>query len=166
MGLENLIKAATIVTKRIPEVLFIIVGTGPLAGQLKSLVVEASLDRQVSLVGYVADDLLPLYYRAADLTVVPTVAFEGFGLITLESLASGTPVLVTPIGGLPEAVMGLSDKMVLPDLSIGTLAEGITAVLEKRTLLPSEVECRNYANTNFSWRSISERVRAVYDEVV
>jgi glycosyltransferase involved in cell wall biosynthesis len=166
MGLENLIKAATIVRERIPEVLFVIVGTGPLAGQLKSLVEQDSLDRHISLVGYVADDLLPFYYRAANLTVVPTTTFEGFGLITLESLASGTPVLVTPVGGLPEAVMGLSDKMILPDLSIDTLAEGIISVLKKRTLLPSEDECRKYVVTNFSWRSISERVRAVYNEVV
>jgi len=166
MGLENLIKAATIVRERIPEVLFVIVGTGPLAGQLKSLVEQDSLDRHISLVGYVADDLLPFYYRAANLTVVPTTTFEGFGLITLESLASGTPVLVTPVGGLPEAVMGLSDKMILPDLSIDTLAEGIISVLKKRTLLPSEDECRKYVVTNFNWGSISERVKAVYNEVL
>ena len=59
------------------------------------------------LLGFVAEEDLPWLYRACDISIVPSVALEGFGLPTIESLAAGTPVLVTPIGGLPETVSEL-----------------------------------------------------------
>ena len=68
---------------------------------------------------------LPLAYRAADLTVVPTVALEGFGLIAVESLAAGTPVLVTPVGGLPEVVAALSPALVLAATGSAPLADAV-----------------------------------------
>ena len=64
--------------------------------------------------------------------MVPTVALEGFGLITVESLSAGTPVLVTPVGGLPEAVAGLSQDLVLPSTGANAIADGIDGALSGR----------------------------------
>ena len=69
----------------------------------------------VRMLGSSRDADLPLYYRAADLSVVPTVALEGFGLVAAESLAAGCPALVTPVGGLPSVVADLSPDLVLED---------------------------------------------------
>ena len=57
--------------------------------------------------------------------MVPTVALEGFGLIAVESLAAGTPCLVSPIGGLPEVVSGLSCNLVLNSPSVADIAEAV-----------------------------------------
>ena len=65
-------------------------------------------------VGRVDDDELVAWYRAADLTVVPSVALEGYGLVVLESLACGTPVVGTDAGGLAEALESTGQGPAVP----------------------------------------------------
>lgn len=164
MGLEDLIEAMDTVRQAVPEALLLVAGSGPLAPDLQARIDAAGLGAHVRLLGFVPDADLPLAYRAADLTVVPTVALEGFGLITLESLAAGTPVLVTPVGGLPEAVRGLTPAMVLPAPGPAALADGIAAALHGALPLPDADACRRYAAEQFGWPVIARRIRAVYDE--
>ncbi|WP_176324621.1 glycosyltransferase family 4 protein, partial [Burkholderia vietnamiensis] len=96
---------------------------------LEDLIDAAGLGEHVKLLGFVPDEHLAALYRAATVSVVPTVALEGFGLITVESLASGTPVLVTPVGGLPEAVSGLSEELVLGGTGTAAIAQGLDGAL-------------------------------------
>lgn len=166
MGLPRLINAMDYVTDHHPEALLLIAGTGPLRAPLADRIRTRGLDDNVRLLGYVPDDELPTAYRAADLSVVPTVQHEGFGLITIESLAAGTPVLVTPVGGLPETVDGLTDELVLPDASTGALKEGLTAALNGTLALPDAAACRTYARTNYDWSIIAEQVCTVYEQVL
>jgi len=163
-GLENLIAAIAEVRRRVPDVLAVIVGTGPLAADLQARIAAAGLADHVRLVGYVADDDLPLVYRAADLFVVPTIALEGFGLVVVEALACGTPVLVTPVAGLPEVVTDLQPSLVLGGSAPADLARGIGDALTGALPLPSDAACRAYAE-RFAWPSIAARVNAVYREV-
>jgi glycogen synthase len=115
------------------------------------------------LAGFVPDADLPLAYRAADLSVVPSIALEGFGLIVLESLAAGTPVIVTPVGGLPEVVRGLSKDLILEGSSPAQIAEGLAARLGARSKLPSDAACQSYAKDNFDWPVIAKKVKGVYE---
>lgn len=162
MGLENFIDAVDQIRKREPGILAILAGTGPLADELAGLVEQKNLKDHVKLAGFVPDADLPTAYRAADLGVVPSISLEGFGLIVLESLAAGTPVLVTPVGGLPEVVGGLSKDLVLDGSSAAQLAEGIAGRLRYPDKLPSDTACRAYAKENFDWPVIAKRVLGVY----
>lgn len=166
MGLEDLIDATRLVKKRVPEVLLVIAGKGKLADELRARIAEARLEHNVKLLGFVPDESLPALYRAATVSVVPTVSLEGFGLITVESLASGTPVLVTPVGGLPEAVSGLSPDLVLRSHGSEALAEGLIDVLSGTIKLPDAAACRNYARANFDNLVIARRVADVYHEAI
>jgi glycosyltransferase involved in cell wall biosynthesis len=166
MGLEALVEALPAVRARVPEVLLLIAGSGPLADELKARIAALGLQDHARLLGYLPDADLPLAYRAADLSVVPTVALEGFGLITVESLAAGTPVLVTPVGGLPEVVRGLSERLVLPGTDAAALAEGVAGALTGVLPLPDAAACRAYAEAHFSWATVARRVRAVYEEAL
>jgi glycosyltransferase involved in cell wall biosynthesis len=166
MGLENLIDAMKTVVLRQPEVLLLLGGSGPIAGELQQRIVELGLEPNVRLLGRIDDADLPLAYRAADLTVVPTQSLEGFGLITLESLASGTPVFVTPVGGLPEVVRPFAPQCVFDDASSDTMAAALIEALGGERSLPGPRECRAYAVEGFAWPRIAARVRAVYDEAV
>jgi glycosyltransferase involved in cell wall biosynthesis len=165
MGLEDLIAAAAIVRRQAPDVLVLIAGTGALASELNARISASGLDRQVQLLGLIPEELLPLAYRAADLTVVPTVALEGFGLVVPESLAAGTPTLVTPESGLPETVEGLSSDLVVPERGAPGLADGILRALTGRLPLPSPDACRAFAHARYDWAIIAQRVAAVYREV-
>jgi len=166
MGLEDLIDAVAQVKPRHPDVLLLIAGRGRLAQELQQRIDDAGLADNVKLLGFVPDAHLPSLYRAANLSVVPTVALEGFGLITVESLAAGTPVLVTPVGGLPEAVAGLSQDLVLPSTGADAIAEGIGAALTGRLKLPDADECRDYARRHFDNAVVAKRVAAVYAEAI
>ncbi|MFM0156088.1 glycosyltransferase family 4 protein [Paraburkholderia sediminicola] len=166
MGLEDLIDAIAIVKPVLPDVLLTIAGKGPLEAQLQARIVARGLERHVRLAGYVPDDKVPLWYRAADMTVVPTVSLEGFGLTTIESLAAGTPVLVTPVGGLPEAVAPLSAELVLPSGGFKAIGDGITDVLLGRRVVPDSQACRAYARRHFDRPVVAAQVAHIYREAI
>ena len=163
VGLELLIDAMEAVRSRVPDALLLVAGSGPLAAALAARVAERGLGNHVRFLGYVADEKLPALYRACDLTVVPSVALEGFGLTTIESLASGTPVLVTPVGGLPETVEGLDPDLVLASESVDVIAGTIVKALRRPETLPSPSACREHARRNNDWSIIASRTLSVYE---
>jgi glycosyltransferase involved in cell wall biosynthesis len=164
MGLENLIEAAGLVRESEPDALFLIAGTGPLEAELGGRIRAADLQDTVRLLGAIPEDSLPLAYRAADLTVVPTVRLEGFGMVVPESLAAGTPVLVTPVGGLPEAVAGLAADLVVPDSAPAVLADAFKRFLRGELRLPDESACRAYARARYDWPVVAGLTAAAYRE--
>lgn len=165
MGLGQLIAAVATLRKRVPDVLVLIAGQGPIEEELRTQIQRAQLEGHCRLVGFIAEDDLPFAYRAADLTVVPSAALEGYGLIVPESLAAGTPVLVTPVGGLPETVAGLGAHLVFEDSSALAIARGLGDALTGAVPLPTADECRAYARRRNDWPVIVEQVRSVYDGV-
>src|SRR5674476_35009 len=96
-------------------------------------------------------DLVRLYC-AADCSVAPTRALEGFGLITLESLACGTPAVVTDVGGLPDGVRGLDPSLVVPAEDPSALARRLLGAAQGQ--LPSRASCRAHAE-RFGWDEVA-----------
>ncbi|MBX9928900.1 MAG: asparagine synthase (glutamine-hydrolyzing) [Gemmatimonadaceae bacterium] len=162
VGLEDLIAAAPAIRDAAPSALIVIAGTGPLRASLVQQITALGVQDHVRLVGFLPESALPYAYRAAELTVVPTVALEGFGLIVAESLAAGTPPLVTPVGGLPEAVRGLSPDLVLRATGPAAIAEGVIGALNGTRAVPDEEACRAFARTTYDWRLAAARTRDVY----
>jgi glycogen(starch) synthase len=166
MGLEHLIDAMEHVRASCPEVLLLLGGTGSIANELELRIQERGLERNVRRLGRVSEADLPLAYRAADMTVVPSQSLEGFGLVTLESLASGTPAFVTPIGGLPEVIQPFAPQCIFAEASTAAMASLLLEVLLGKVHLPTQGKCRDYAVENFAWPLIAEKVRNIYDEAV
>ena len=165
MGLEQLIDATHLARKQAPELQVLIGGKGPLSAALQQRIEAQDLADSVRLLGFIPDEDLPLAYRAADATMVPTQALEGFGLITLESLAAGTPVLVTPVGGLPETVDGLDPSLILSSKTVQAIADGLLGVVESRYAHLTPDVCRSYVQQNFAWPVIARQIAEVYREV-
>lgn len=161
VGLEELLHAMVRVKQQIPEVWLAIAGKGPQRSALERQVQELGLQDQVRLLGYVADQDLPIAYQAADLTVVPSQSLEGFGLILLESLACGTPPLCTPVGGMPEVIAPFSPDLVTEAANAAAIADRLIDLLRHPTTLPNRDACRQYACDRFNWRAIAAQVRAV-----
>jgi glycosyltransferase involved in cell wall biosynthesis len=164
MGLENLVEAFGRIAASHPDAMLALGGRGPLLEDLRRQASALGLGDRILFCGFIPEENLPMAYAAADFSIVPSQALEGFGLITLESLACGTPVLVTPVGGLPETVRDLDPTLVLADSSTDSLAEGLRRGLSGT--LPSPEVCRDYAVANFSWPAIAGRVLQVYREAV
>lgn len=166
MGLENLIRGMTKVRSLYPDVLLYIAGKGALAETLETQITELELTNNVKLLGYVPDEQLPLCYRAANFSVVPTIALEGFGLIVVESLAAGTPVLGTPVGGIPEILRPFSEDLVFEGCNPEQLATGIIEALSGDRILPSSQACLNYVTENYHWHKIAQQIKLVYQSAL
>jgi glycosyltransferase involved in cell wall biosynthesis len=166
VGLEGLIEAMARVRELVPDALLLIAGRGALAQELAARIAARGLGEHVRLLGFVSDEDLPLLYRACDVSIVPSVALEGFGLTTLESLAAGTPVLVSPVGGLPETVRGLDPGLVMPGGSAADLAHALAGALGAPGRLPSAQACVAYVREQFDWPVIARKTLAVYRSAV
>jgi glycosyltransferase involved in cell wall biosynthesis len=166
MGLENLIEAAAHLREKRPQVQWKIAGEGTLRPTLEQRIDQHQLNDTVQLLGFVPDNQLPLVYAAADISLVPTLKLEGFGLIVVESLAAGTPVLGTPIGGIPEILQPLSPDLVLSGCEVNDLINGIEEVLSGKRTLPSSETCRSYVENHYSWPQCAKSIRQVYEEAL
>lgn len=156
MGIDQLLYAMRDIIRAHPEALLIIGGTGPLRAALTSLVEASGLESHVLFAGFIPEEGLADYYRMADLFVLPTIELEGFGLITPEALASGLPVVGTPVGATRE-ILGRFDKNFLfrdataPSMSekiidmVGTFRDN--PALKKETA----VRCRDFAERHYNW---------------
>ncbi len=161
MGLDRLIEAMIEVRKEIPDVWLAIAGKGPLAGPLEQQIQDRELQDYVKLLGFVPDELLPVAYQAADITVVPSISWEGFGLILVESLASGTPAISTPIGGMPEILTPLDPHLVTDSSEVNAIADRLIQFLSGQFPLPTRETCRKYATDHFDWQHIAPQVKKI-----
>lgn len=166
MGLLDFVDAVAMARRRHPDLLVHICGTGKLSGELSSKISSMGLQDTVKLLGHIDDAKLPLVYRAADFSAVPSLQYEGFGLAAAESLATGTPALVTHIGGLPEVVGNLSESLIVEPNSALAIAERISQILTGSIRLPSETACRDHATKYFAWPHVARQIIDVYREAM
>jgi glycosyltransferase involved in cell wall biosynthesis len=156
MGLENLIYAVKDVVKKVPDVYLVLGGDGPLKNDLILLTKELGIENHVKFAGFIPEAELPDYYRMADIFVLPTLELEGFGLITLEALASGIPVLGTPVGGTVEILSRLDSKYLFKDTEPESIAKLITKTCQEFKDKPKlwqdvSSQCRLFVEENYSW---------------
>lgn len=138
MGLENLIQAIADLGEAGKGVLLVMGGEGPLRNKLKVMVECLELQAQIRLVGFIPEDLLPKYYQAADLVVMPTHQLEGFGLVTVEALACGTPVLGTPVGAIPEILGQIDPSLIAEGVDARALTKALLGILTRFREHPQE----------------------------
>ena len=131
MGLEHLLEGMAMLGGARRNVLLLIGGEGPLRQRLVELIRSKGLEDSVQLLGFVPEEQLAKYYQASDLVVMPTLQLEGFGLVTVEAMACGTPVMGTPVGAIPE-VLSTVDPLLVTDGTDGTALGTTLQLLLKR----------------------------------
>jgi glycosyltransferase involved in cell wall biosynthesis len=166
MGIDNLIRAMAPICRTIPGTVLYIAGTGPLREELEKLIRELGLQANVHLLGRLSSEDLVRWYQAADLAIVPTVTLEGFGLVTTEALACGTPVLGTPYGGTKEILGKLSGQLLFRDHTPGAIAEKVITVLQGFCRIPTREECRRHIMEHYTWGQVAKQVTAVFEHAI
>jgi len=159
-GIDVLLQAAATYEKALGNVATLIVGDGGLLSELQALVNELDL-QGVRFLGHQAQDEVARIMNVSDLAVVPS-RVEPFGLVAIEALACGTPVVVTNQGGLPEFVNESVGALVDVDDAQG-LAEAIVREIEsdsKRVKGPAAAE---YARKGFSWSTQVGKMIELYE---
>ena len=161
-GFHLLIRAMKILTQQSPQrnIFLIIVGDGQCRKELEDMVAALGLDRNIQFQGSVAHEQLAVWYSAADLFCLAS-EMEGWPNVLLESLACGTPVVATAVGGIPEIIR--SNKIgLLVDRHEMKISEAINAGLNKRWLSEDLLE---YAR-HHSWDCAAGAVREVFQSVL
>ncbi|MCD4690918.1 glycosyltransferase family 4 protein [bacterium] len=170
MGLPNLVEAFAEVHRVWPGATLVIAGTGRLDGELRSLAGELGLREAVRFPGFVSEEELPDYYGAADLFVLPSVAFEGFGMVTLEALACGTPALGTPIGATPEILRPLAPQLIFAGADPASLRRGMHSVLEwlsnEQAAHELRSRCRDYVEERYGWDRAVDSLEGLIEELL
>jgi len=157
MGLDTLLDAMARLKASCPRALLLIGGAGSLRDTLEAQSRSLGLDDHVKFLGFVPDTELPRYYQAADLFVLPTRELEGFGLVTVEALACGTPVLGTPVGATPEILSALCPTLVFRDMTAGAIAEDLERFLSAKERDPEAYArlrgaCREHVERHYTWQ--------------
>lgn len=171
MGLDALLRAMARARQAIPHARLLIGGSGPLRSELEALATTLNLEGCVRFLGFVPEDALPEYYRAADVFVLPTAQLEGFGLVTIEALASGTPVLGTPVGATAEILGKLGNAFITAGSDADSLAAGIVSLHRRLAADPAarerlSAECRALALRDYTWARHCAQVEAVVSEAL
>jgi glycosyltransferase involved in cell wall biosynthesis len=158
MGLDRLLGALV----EIPGAFLVIAGSGWLGPALESTAAALGVSARVRFAGFVSDEDLPRYYQAADLVVLPSVALEGFGLITLEALACGTPVVATGDSGAVDVLQPLEPSWIAADGSPRAIATTVRGALaEVAGDGETRARCRAHA-AGYSWDRMAATHEALY----
>ena len=139
--------------------LYVAGGTGWRVGPIFDTVQRLGLADQVTFLGFVPEDELPLWYNAARLFAFPSL-YEGFGLPVLEAMACGTPVITSTAASLPE-VAGQAARMVAPLDSDG-LAHEMERVLDDPQIRMEMRAAGRIQASRFSWRAMTDQTVASY----
>ncbi len=156
-GIDLLLRAVALLGEELGPYQLVLPGTGPQRDTLLALTKELGLADHVSFPGYLPEEELPFLYSASDLTVVPTRALEGFGLATIESLACGTPVIATPVGGSVEILGDLEPQLLAGAVGHEALAERLRYWARRRNDLSAlSRSCRPFVVSRYSWDRLTE----------
>jgi D-inositol-3-phosphate glycosyltransferase len=133
--------------------------------RVKTLAEQHGLKELVTFLGKKSQDSLPYYYSGAEAVVVPS-QYESFGMVALEAMACGTPVVASQIGGLAYLVQDGITGYTVPVDEPEELARYITLLLQDPGLRDKMGKQANQVAQSYAWEKIAARLMTVYKEVL
>jgi len=157
-GQDKLIEALPDVLQKIPHAHLLLVGEGPYRKHLEKLVQKFSLTKNVTFVGRILYDKLPIYLSAADLFAMPSrsrffgLEVEGLGIVYLEASACGIPVVAGKSGGAPDAVLEGVTGVCVDGTDVSDIAMAVTDILgDAKRASYMGAAGRNWIVDNWRW---------------
>ncbi len=165
-GFHVLVSAAAKALKTHPELKFVVAGKGEKLDELRNQVWELGIEEKMMFTGYVDEDTKNRLYLVSDLAVFPSL-YEPFGIVALEAMAAGCPVVVSGVGGLGEIVTNEVHGLVVPPGDADALASAIVRAVEN----PGEAKrwaenAHRMVEESYDWLAIARKTLEVYQRVV
>ncbi len=170
-GIETLVRAVHGSEEFNPKQDILIIGGGSRPGKqdgderlrIEGIVASLNMAGYTQFPGRISDELLPLYYAAADIVVVPS-HYEPFGLVAIEAMASGTPVIASKVGGLQYTVQHRKTGLVVPPQATEQFALAIDQILADSAWRDALGQAaRRRVLEDFSWTGVAAALAKNYD---
>ena len=177
-GIDTLIKAISLMRSEDVNVCLSVIGGDPnYVGdqafelpsaemkRLQAMCEDAGLGDMVAFLGKRSQDTLPYYYSAAEAVVMPS-HYEFFGMVALEAMACGTPVVASEVGGLPFLVQDGITGFTMPADDPHALADRLTTLINDPKLRKKMGTQATALAQEYAWEEIAARVAALYKVVI
>jgi phosphatidylinositol alpha-mannosyltransferase len=148
---------------RLPKSRLIIVGDGPLRGQVESYISRHRLPNVV-MAGFVPDTVLPRYYCSADIFCAPATGAESFGIVLLEALASGLPVVATEVEGYMSVLEPGRDSLTVQPKGWAELGSALIILARDADLRRRMGAFGREKASRFGWDVVAAQILEVYEE--
>jgi phosphatidylinositol alpha-mannosyltransferase len=162
-GLRELLRGYEYMKQRVPQSRLVIVGDGPRRARVESYISGHRL-RDVVMAGYVPDSVLPRYYASADIFCSPATGSESFGIVLLEAMACGLPIVATEIAGYLSVVEPGNDAITVRPKGWAELGAALTLLARDEHLRRRMGAAGLEKARRYSWREVTSRVIEVYQE--
>jgi len=161
-GVRYLVKAMDIIRNYYKDnVKLIIVGDGEQRNYLLQLTRKLNLENYIIFVGKVPHRKIPIYLKAADVFVLPSLR-EGFGMVILEAMAAGLPVVATRVGVVPEIIKDYENGFVVEPMSSHQIAEKMLLLLKDEKLREKMSKNNIEKAKEFSWEKVTQTLERLY----
>jgi len=164
-GVRYLIEAFKIINQKIPETRLFLVGDGSERHNLEDIVKKNRLQEKVNFLGKIINEKVSEYMAASDIFVLPSL-FETFGIVNLEAMASGLPVVATRVYGIPEVIKDGENGFLVDPKSPEQLAEKILFLFKNDELREKISENNKEKAKKYSWENIVAKLEKIYSEVI
>lgn len=167
-GVDQLIDAFAKLAPTHAEARLLIVGKGDLEEQYQLRIKKHGLEKQVSILNSVSDTMLSQLYQEAWVTVLPSLnRAEAFGLVLLESLASGTAVIASNLPGVRNVFRNGAQGYLVKPGDVDDLSEKLQQVITSQTkAITLGLAGRSWVEHYYSWKKSSQRLEAAYCRVL
>jgi phosphatidyl-myo-inositol alpha-mannosyltransferase len=162
-GLGDLLRGYEFMRARVPKSRLIVVGDGPLRGKVESYISRHRLPNVV-LAGYVPDSVLPRYYCSADIFCAPATGAESFGIVLLEAMASGLPVVATEVEGYMSVLEPSRDSITVQPKGWAELGAALIILARDAELRRRMGEYGHEKARRYGWETVASRIVQVYEE--
>jgi phosphatidylinositol alpha-mannosyltransferase len=166
-GFRHLMRAYPYVKQSLPEARLIVVGA--FGDKDKAPFIRYARThklRGIHFVGYVSPEELPRYYRTATVFCAPSTGFESFGIVLLEAMAAGVPIVASDIAGYRSVLEDCAEGFLIPPGDAQAIARALVKLLQDPTLRAQMSERGKHKATQYDWSIIAQRVLAYYDELI
>jgi glycosyltransferase involved in cell wall biosynthesis len=166
-GCKYLLSAFSMIIRKLKNVYLIVVGRGPLESKFKETATILGAKKRILFAGYVKDEELPYYYATSDLFVLPSISeYEGFGMVQLEAMASGKPVIATNIAGVRDVDSEELATIHVPPKDEKALEKAILTVLRNEKLaIKMGDNGRKLVEKNYSWSRVAGNILELYKKI-
>lgn len=170
-GVEYLIKAIPYISAW-NECKLIIVGKGFEEDKLKKLVIDLDLENNVKFIGKVSRNKITKYFKSSDIFILPSIVdskgeVETLGVVLIEAMAMGIPVIGSDIGGIPDVIDDSINGFLVEPKSITDIADKVIKLLSDKKLRNKFIKnAKKKVKEKFDWNNIALDIENVINEVI